>query len=111
MNLPKFRNIIRFIQNLKFLFLCHYWIMNEPYSLLWDMRLNKLLDECKFERRYWGDGELRIHAVILGKTELWVSNYPYSCFMPVGANYRASRRTILRAYKRLISDLKEGAET
>jgi len=55
------------------------------------------------------------YNAILGKKHLWIANYPYSAFIPCErfielANFRASRKTIFKAMKKLIEDRKTSNE-
>ena len=96
----------RFILNLQFIFKPHYWIMNNEYSPKWDKELNKLLDEYTFDkstRDQW--------SVSIGDVKMWVSldTYPYASFLPLFGNgrgdFRPSRLTIRKAYKKLIKEV------
>lgn len=77
------------------------WIQNDPYSSLWDKKLNQLMRENKFIR----DNDY--HSKIGGCT-VWIENHPYASFtcdlLPEG---RPSRRTILKAMDRLQQDYLE----
>lgn len=87
----------RFIQNLKFIFMPHYWLMNGEYSNEWDNELNKLLDIYDFTK-------INEFTAYLGNTKIWINNYPYACFTPYYngvASFRPSRQTIYRANKKL----------
>lgn len=76
-----------------------FWMMNESYCKEWDVAFNHLMDENTFKT-------ISIFTAYLGSCEIWIANYPYAAFCP--RNYmklRPSRRTILRAHKKLIHDL------
>lgn len=92
--------MIKFIKNIQFLFMPSYWIMNLSYSNVWDKKLNELLDKYEFT-------DIDKFTAKLGNYEIWVANHPYNSFVPyddlINGKYRASRLTILRARKKLIS--------
>jgi hypothetical protein len=80
-----------------FLFKPSYWIMIYPYNKEVDTLLNKLLDNFEFSK-------ITEFNANLGETELWIENHPYASFRimhPDISNFRASRKTILRAKKAL----------
>ena len=88
----------KFFLNLQFLFMPHYWIMNEPFSKEVDLLMNELLDKFEFT-------DIEYHTAKLGNTEIWIQNQPYSCMYPyvegINRQYRASRLTIKRGLKKL----------
>ena len=99
--------IKKFLSNLRFLFVPSYWQMNNKYNREWDKELNDLLDGYVFHRSMDGG-----FTAVLGDKRLWIQNHPYGSFMPYyysglkacTANFRASRLTILRAYKQYIKE-------
>jgi len=84
-----------------------WWSMNYAYDPKWDKELNLLLDSGDF----YDIGEYR---ACIKKEQLWISNYPYASFIkivPKSANFdvisgRPSRRTILKAKRKLDNDRK-----
>lgn len=87
------------ITDLKYLFMPHYWIMNQKLNKQWDEKLNKLLDEFDVE-------ELTGFTCVVGGVKVWISNYPYSFGMPYLTvhreySFRPRRRTIERLKKRV----------
>ena len=97
-----------------------FWGMNDPYDAYWDKQFNQTLDEYHFT-------EIGDYTAKLGPYEIWISNYPYSCYgiytfdqyMAIGTpisygseeylnmikSHRPSRYTILRAHRKLKKDL------
>lgn len=93
------------------------WVMNYDYSETWDKKLNDLLDNYNFT-------EISKHTTMLGNVQVWIGNIPYAAFhpwpsdkqelivvdgvqkftSPYSTNYRASRRTIIRAWEKLKKD-------
>lgn len=76
-----------------------YWIMNDVYSKEMDNFISSLLDKYDFEK-------ITNYTAMLGKTEIWIGNQPYSCMMPYDLkctyqNVRPSRLTIKRGLKKL----------
>ena len=93
------KKIIQYIiNNAKFLFMPHYWILNNSYSYIWDMKLNILLKKSKFTN-------IIRYTAYLGKTKIWIANHPYASFTPYHPNTtnygRPSRHTIHNAKKQL----------
>lgn len=87
-----------FFLNIQFIFRPSFWLMNDPYSPLWDSQFNKLLDVHEFTN-------ITDFTAFLGDQKIWITNYPYACFHPYGwlgkEEFRPSRLTILRAYRKL----------
>lgn len=85
-----------FFKNLRFVFMPHYWLMNERYSPNWDSKLNKLLDCFEFT-------DIEEFRAKLGEEVIWIANHPYASFTPYNSsmNFRASRLTIYRAEQKL----------
>lgn len=79
------------------------WVTSDPYSPRWDDVLTRLMRDHTFEISKDGG-----HTAKLGPATLWVSNHPYSSFMPYEgfdlAHYRASRITTLRAGDKYLKD-------
>lgn len=79
----------------------HYWLMNYPYSEIWDSKLNKLMENNKFSN-YTG------YTSNLGDFEIWITNHPYASFTPYSCgklDVRPSRITILRAHRKMVNDI------
>jgi hypothetical protein len=78
-----------------------YWYQQNPYNKQWDIVLNKLLNKHDFSG-------FRDHTAMLGNIEVWISNHPYASFSPYKYNvdYRPSRLTIRKAYKKYIKQKK-----
>jgi hypothetical protein len=87
-----------------------WWSMNYAYDPKWDKELNLLLDSGDF----YAIGEYR---ACIKKEQLWISNYPYASFTKIDSNFnvdgtlrlisgRPSRRTILKAKRKLDNDRK-----
>ena len=78
------------------------WLMNDRYNKDWDKKLNSLMKANKFEQGSEYDATI-------GGTKVWIANHPYASFSPrsLGENIkvRPSRITILRAHRKLVSDL------
>lgn len=73
---------------------CHY-----PYSRQWDRELTKLMESERFKVR-------DRYTAYLGGLEIWISNHPYASFhIYKGPQVRPSRKTILKAHEKLISDM------
>ena len=88
--------------NLQFLLMPHYWIMNESYSKEIDDLMIELLDKFEFT-------EIEHYRAKLGNVWIWIQNQPHASMMPdnllnpVSVHGRPSRKTILRAIKKLES--------
>lgn len=82
------------MKNLKFILMPHYWMMNYPFSKVWDAKLNKLLQTHKFTNRteYTAD---------LGNVTIWIVNHPYASFTSSNRRCRPSRQTIFEAKRKL----------
>ncbi len=81
----------------------NYWIMNYPYSEEWDEELNLLMDNHKFIG-------VDCFTSMLGDVEVWTENHPHGSFTTYGkgvgkGNYRPSRLTIHRAYKKYLAEI------
>lgn len=78
-----------------------YWMMNDPYSKLWDIKLNYLMENNKFK-------SIDHYTAFLGNNCIWISNHPYASFELYNRLYklevRPSRITILRAHRKLVND-------
>lgn len=86
--------------NLAIVFRPKYWITNHGYNEVWDRELNRLLDEHIIFTN------VSEHTAYLGNVCIWIANHPYASFVPysrhsINPKYRASRKTVYRAYKRL----------
>lgn len=79
-----------------------FWIMNYPYSRIWNDTLKEKMKTEKFKR-------LSAHTAILGNLKIWTSNYPYASFTHRQGwlNVRPSRMTIIRANRKMEEDLME----
>ena len=89
------------LNNLKFLFMPSYWVMNYPYSKEVDEIINELLD--KYEFSDLDDQELTCK---LGKATIWVGNIPSASIRLYGTGleyYRPSRETIFKALNKFNS--------
>ena len=82
---------------LYFLFHPSWWRMNYPYSRQWDEKLNAALDSGSFY-------DYTTYTIKIKELTLWVGNFPYACFCPYRHNIRPSRKTIRRAYNKLIKE-------
>lgn len=84
---------------LRVLFTPRCWIQSGKYSAEWDKALNNLMTTDNFdwycERR-----------ASIGGVHIWVDNHPYASFtiQLKGVEVRPSRRTVLKAYDKLIKD-------
>jgi hypothetical protein len=91
----------KILQNLYFIVRPRWWLMVGTYDERWDRKLNRLLDKYDFT-------EIGKHTAELNGREIWVSNYPYASMREhrglYTSNLLPSRKTILRAYKKLIED-------
>ncbi len=85
-----------FLLNLQFIFMPHYWIMNDSYCEDWDKKLNELLDKYEFTK-------IDSYSAYLGENRIWIANRPYATLCPyIGKDdFRASRLTIKRGLKAL----------
>jgi len=81
------------------------WVQNYSYSRVWDMKLQKLLDNHKFVPVRGGS-----HINKLGEQEVWTANHPYASMRPYSPDIpiRPSRITMLKAHDRLIDSLIKG---
>lgn len=79
-----------------------YWVQLKPFSGAWDKRLNDLMDSEMFTK-------CDQYTAELGGVEIWIANHPYSSFTPYQSTglpeVRPRRRTIARAYDKLMNDL------
>ena len=99
--------MITFLKELQFLFMPHYWLMNNPYNKQVDEFINHLLDNYEFTN-------ITSHTATLGNIELWTANHPYSSMNLHGHgstldNYRPSRLTIKKA-KHKLEQTKSGGD-
>lgn len=88
----------KFILNLQFLFMPHYWIMNDEYSKELDEYMSNLIDSNNFKI-------ISEYRALLGGVEIWIENRPYSCMMPYNMKthgVRASRLTIKKGLDKLM---------
>ena len=100
--------IKQFLLSLRFIFMPHYWIMNERYNKKWDIKLNELLDQYEFTNINYNSITKSFTRAELGNQLIWIENYPYDCFRPYGSyHFRASRNTIYKAKKKLDKVIKE----
>ena len=80
-------------------------MMNERYSAEWDKKLNNMMSKYDFT-------DIENCTAKLNGMEIWITNFPYSTFMPYEKNnsnrkhkYRPSRLTIKRAMEKLEKDM------
>lgn len=95
--------LISIIDNIKFIVMPQYWIMNFTYSKVWDTKLNTLLKEHKFT-------EITGYTVKLDNELIWIANHPYASFTSepeYKCHGRPSRKTIYKAKRLLELDLAE----
>ena len=81
------------------------WIRKYKTDLIWDMKLNQLLDKHDF-------ADIGEYTAKLGNTLIWHSNHPYASFSPyrpvVGTvSILPTRTTVFRAYDKLVRQLME----
>lgn len=62
------KHIIEFF---KYLFRPSFWLQNTETDLVWDKKLNELLDNEKIQ-------DISYATVTIGKLEVWIGNYPYA---------------------------------
>lgn len=86
-------------KELQFLFMPHYWIMNNPYNKEVDKYFNELLDKYNFT-------DIDEYTATLGPAEVWLANHPYNSMViqSISSSHRPSRLTIKRAYNKLKKD-------
>lgn len=110
------KKIINFFASLKFIFMPHYWIMNDGYNEAWDKKFCELAEAHDFKPDCDLDQEFgnKTYTAFLGGYRVWVSNYPYAFFTFSGkkssryagmSSARPSRRTIAKYYNKLKADL------
>ena len=103
---------------MKWLFNYNYWIMNHKYDKEWDRTLRSLMKTEKFEQvNTFGftrsecqeEFEPTKYLVRLGSHNLWISNYPYACFIKnmklPSECVRPSRNTIYKLWKKLNEEI------
>lgn len=84
---------------LKVLFTPSCWLQNYLYSSNWDKLLNELMETHTFTN-------VTEYTANLGNVRVWIENYPYAAFTPDRSiKVRPSRRTILKAYDKLVNDV------
>lgn len=84
---------------LKVVFTPSCWLQIHPYSSIWDKQLNKLMETHTFTN-------VTGFTANLGNVRVWIENYPYAAFTPDRSmTVRPSRRTILKAYEKLVNDV------
>jgi hypothetical protein len=101
----------KFFENLRFIFMPSYWILNYHYSKEVDDLVNDLLDKFEFTDY---DG----FNAMLGGVWVWCENTPFSAMTIYNPGYnirvpgRPSRLTIYRGLKKLKThiDLKKSQE-
>lgn len=109
------KKIFNFFASLKFVFMPHYWVMNDGYNEEWDKKFCELAEAHDFEPDCDLDQEFgnQTYNAFLGEYRIWVSNYPFAFFsfcgkrgqFPSMTNTRPSRLTIAKYYKKLKADL------
>ena len=82
--------------------LCRFWNWvkkprNRNYNETWDIKLNKLMDEHKWEAQ-------DKYTATIGGVEVWISNHHYASFTPRLYDLRPSLKTVDRAIERLLLD-------
>ena len=87
------------LKNLKFIFMPHFWLMQNEYSKRWDLELNQLMDEKSSIIGYYNHLDNSYLTAKIGGSTIWIGNYPYS--YGIGSMFqqpevRPSRQTILR---------------
>lgn len=90
-------------ENLEILIRPSYWMMNNQYNKLVDKEINRLLDNHKFE-------VITDCTASLGNKKIWIENIPYACMNFYDSRFkhlRPSRKTTLRAVRRLKEDTKK----
>lgn len=73
------------------------WVQNYPYSVEWDLELNKRMAEDRFVRR-------SDCTAMIGHHTVWIANHPYASFTNQELSVRPSRMTILKAHRKLLAD-------
>lgn len=79
------------------------WIRNHKVDLVWDMKLNQLLDKYDFT-------DITEHTVTLGSTRVWIKNHPYASFSPYSpaagtVSVLPTRETAFRAHDKLVHQM------
>ena len=79
------------------------WYRNHKVDLVWDMKLNQLLDKYDFT-------DITEHTVTLGSTRVWIKNHPYASFTlyhPSAGVVKIlpKRETVFRAYDKLVRQM------
>ena len=75
-----------------------YWLMNNPYSKVWEDVLMREVDLHGFL-------VVDRHEVKAGKLHVWIANHPYASFCRYdGIQVRPSRINIKKLHDRLIAD-------
>lgn len=96
----------KLLRSLKYLFKPNFWVMVEPYSRQWDIKLNEMLDKENSVRvvsEFWVD---------VGGIKVWIGNYPYGYGNPELIGVRPSRATIERLREAVIkSVIEEGLKS
>lgn len=97
------------LRNLQFLFKPQYWSMNYEYNKEVDKIINDLLDKYEFTGPYDAHG----FVCMLGDAKIWVANMPYAfgrLYNTELDNYRPSRLTIQRLFKRFCKFKKQSMD-
>ena len=79
-----------------------FWVQNYPINHVWDAKLRSLLKTETFVKE-------NLCICKIGPHLVWVENYPYASFRPIGLAVMPTRRTRIMAHDKLVKDLlKEG---
>jgi hypothetical protein len=106
----------KFIENIKFIFMPHYWIMNYDYCEKWDSELRNLMQENDFKqcsKTFFNIKYIDEYQVKIGDKIIWIVNHPYASFCDnsftdkIKIQKRPSRQTIYLAKKKLEEDKKK----
>ena len=79
------------------------WIRNHKTDLIWDMKLNQLLDKYDF-------ADIEEHTARLGDQKVWIKNHPFASFSPYNRPYGPlhvlpKRETVFRAHDKLVRQM------
>lgn len=79
------------------------WQRNYKTDLIWDMKLNQLLDQHEFT-------EIGEYTARLGPIVVWIENYPYASFSPYSpaagtVSVLPTRETAFRAHDKLVHQM------
>ena len=111
----------KILENIKFIFMPDYWIMNNDYCEKWDAEIRRLMKEHDFKEAVDNYGRIKHickYEAKLGDRKIWVENHPYASFcdrslatelreLRTRKRVRPSRQTIYLAKKKLEEDKKK----